>query len=200
MSGIRITGGRFKGRRIAASSGGPGRFTSAKVREAVFDLIGAVDGFAVLDLFAGAGSFTIEALSRGAAFVTAVEADRQAAARMRNNLKTLNLDKHCLVLNMDVRYAVPRLHRQEKRFELVFIDPPYEMGYIAPIAELLKKNPLCRAHSEVIFEHSKREGVPGIEGGDYEVRVRRYGDTVLSIVTCGGDTVGRNGSESGGSS
>jgi 16S rRNA (guanine966-N2)-methyltransferase len=185
MSGIRITGGRHKGRRIVASKGGRGRFTSAKVREAVFDLVGPVDDFAVLDLFAGAGSFTVEALSRGAASVTAVEADRQTAALIRNNLKILGIDKDCLVLNMDVRYAVSMLHRQGKHFELVFVDPPYEMGHIAATVELLKKIPICHGRSSVVFEHSKREEVRIAPGADYEIRVRRYGDTILSIVTGG---------------
>ena len=75
MSGVRITGGRFKGRSIAITRGGPARFTSGKVREAIFDILGPVEGFCVLDLFAGTGSFTVEALSRGAASVTAVEQD-----------------------------------------------------------------------------------------------------------------------------
>jgi 16S rRNA (guanine966-N2)-methyltransferase len=187
MNGIRITGGRHKGRRIAAPKGGHARFTSAKVREAVFDLVGAVDDFAVLDLFAGAGSFTIEALSRGAALVTAVESDRQTAALIRNNLSTLSLDKDCLVLNMDVRYAVPTLHRQGKHFDLIFIDPPYEMGHVAATVELLKKHPLCRTGSIAVFEHSKREEVRIAEGQGYEVKVRKYGDTILSIVSCAVD-------------
>jgi 16S rRNA (guanine966-N2)-methyltransferase len=199
MSGIRITGGRFKGKRITVPKGGQARFTAAKVREAVFDLVGPVDGLAVLDLFAGAGSFVIEALSRGAGLATAVESDRQTSLLIRNNLKILNIDKDCLVLNMDVRYAVPRLYRQGKRFDLVFADPPYEMGHIGSVIELLKNYPLCHSRSDVVLEHSKREAMPGLEGRGYQVRERRYGDTVLSIVTCGGNAGDRHEKEGGGS-
>ena len=77
---------------------------------------------------------------------------------LRANLKSLSIDKDCLVLNMDVRYAVPMLHRQGKVFDVIFADPPYEMGYVASTFELLKKSPLCDAHSTHVFEHSKREG------------------------------------------
>jgi 16S rRNA (guanine(966)-N(2))-methyltransferase RsmD len=189
MTGLRITGGRFKGRRIAVAGERRARFTSAKVREAVFDLLGDVNGYAVLDLFAGAGSFTVEALSRDAASVTAVEKDRQTAAVLRNNLRMLSLDKDCLVLNMDVRYAVPMLYRQGKRFDLVFVDPPYEMGYVASTVELLIRNPLCQTGSSVVFEHSKREEVAVLPGDGYDVKVRKYGDTVLSIIVCGANTL-----------
>jgi len=59
---------------------------------------------------------------------------------------------------MEVRYAVPMLHRQEKMFDLIFADPPYEMGYVAATLKLLEARSLCRAHTVLLFEHSKREG------------------------------------------
>ena len=60
---------------------------------------------------------------------------------------------------MDVRYAVPMLGRQGKTFDLIFADPPYEMGYVAASLELLEAHRLCRAHTVLVFEHSKREGL-----------------------------------------
>jgi 16S rRNA (guanine966-N2)-methyltransferase len=183
MSGIRITGGRYKGRSIAAPKGGPARFTSAKVREAVFDLLGTVEGLSVLDLFAGSGSFTVEALSRGAASVTAVEADRRAAALIHRNLETLAADKDCHILNMDVRYALPMLHRQGSQFDLIFADPPYDMGHVAATVELLMRFPIYHGRSCLVFEHSKREEAP-VAGQGFEMRVRRYGDTHLTLLSC----------------
>ena len=114
----------------------------------------------MLDLFAGAGSFTLEALSRGAASVTAVEKDhRRALFLCRGNLKDLALDKDCFVVNMDVRYAVPMLGRQGKIFDVIFADPPYEMGYVAwPACELLGANLLCAPKRLLVFEHSKTGG------------------------------------------
>jgi hypothetical protein len=60
------------------------------------------------------------------------------------------------------------------------------MGYVASTFDLLTKNLLCDARSLLVLEHSKREGLGGLPGDRYGLRVRRYGDTVLSIVTCGG--------------
>ena len=127
------------------------------MREAIFDLVGPVEGYRVLDLFAGTGSFTVEALSRGAAKVTAVEQDRRTTALLKENLKALSADKDCLVLNMDVRYAVPMLGRQEKVFDLIFADPPYEMGYVAPF-DLLAKNLLCGAQSVLVLRAFETRG------------------------------------------
>jgi 16S rRNA (guanine966-N2)-methyltransferase len=181
MSGIRITGGKFRGRTINAPKGGPARLTSSRVREAVFDLLGNVEGLDILDLFAGAGSFTAEAMSRGAASVTAVEMNRRGAGLISRNLRMLGVLDDCLVLNMDVRYAVPMLSKQGKSFDIIFADPPYEMGHIVSTIELLKTNRLARNSGLIILEHSKRETVE-ISAGDFEdVRVKNYGDTVLTI-------------------
>jgi 16S rRNA (guanine966-N2)-methyltransferase len=187
MRGIRITGGKLKGRSIGAPKRGPARFTSAKVREAIFDIIGGAEGLSVLDLFAGAGSLSAEALSRGAASVMAVEIDKHAAALISRNLRILGGNTDCLVLNMDVRYAVPMLHRQGKRFDLIFADPPYEMGYVSSTMNLLKKNPLWREGATIILEYSKREewDCRAVDCGGQEVR--RYGDTNLAILRCGDD-------------
>lgn len=188
MTGIRITGGRFKGRRIAGGRDGGTRHTSAKVREAVFDLAGDIEGALVLDLFAGTGSFTIEALSRDAASVTAIERDRRTVSLLRGNLRALALDKDCLVVNMEVRYAVPMLYEQGKRFDLIFADPPYEMGYVASTLDLLEKHPLYHDGSMIVFEHSKREGWGASPWEGHAVESRRYGDTVLTVVRAPGGT------------
>lgn len=186
MSGIRVTGGSHKGRRIASGRDGRARYTSAKARQAVFDIVGDIEGFIVLDLFAGAGSFTVEALSRGAASVVAVEKDGKTASLLAANLKNLALDKDCLVVNMDVRYAVPMLRKQGRHFDLIFADPPYEMGYVALLVELMKGNGFCSGHSIFVIEHSKREAPPCPTEGGCGVRTRKYGDTVLTVITCPG--------------
>jgi 16S rRNA (guanine(966)-N(2))-methyltransferase RsmD len=161
------------------------RLTSARVREAVFDIVGDVAGCAVLDLFAGAGSFTVEALSREARSVTSVEKEPRTAAVLRQNVKSLGADKDCLVLNMDVRYALPMLFKQGKRFDLIFADPPYEMDYVAATLSLLRENCVCHEGSLLVFEHSKREEIRILPGAGSEVKSRKYGDTVLSVVRAG---------------
>jgi 16S rRNA (guanine(966)-N(2))-methyltransferase RsmD len=182
MAGIRVTGGAYKGRRLSVARGSPARYTSSKVRQAVFDLLGDIEGMAVLDLFAGAGSFAVEALSRGAASLVAVEKERRTASLLAANLKDLAPDKDCLVVNMDVRYAVPMLGRQGRRFDVIFADPPYEMGYIALLPGLVKAGELCRDNGVLVLEHSKREAAGAPPG--YAVRTKRYGDTLISVLAC----------------
>jgi 16S rRNA (guanine966-N2)-methyltransferase len=163
---------------------GQARYTSSKVRAAIFNLVGDVTDWDVLDLFAGSGSLAIEALSRGAKRAVCVEKDRRMAEMLRENLRRLRLDKDCVVLNMDVIYALPALSKRGHTYDLILMDPPYDMGNISATLDLLKQQTVIRDASLLVLEHSKREQLPGIaEPGS--VRSRLYGDTVVSLVRCG---------------
>ncbi len=174
----------LRGRKVSVPSHGGARYTSSKVREAIFDSIGSVEGFQVLDLFAGSGLFAIEALSRGAERAVCVEKNRAMASVLKGNLARLGLDKDCVVLNMDVIYAVPVLSRKGARYDLIFMDPPYEAGYVSTTFDLLKDRMVCREGALLVVEHSKREPLRGFQEG-YEVRSRLYGDTAVSVIRCG---------------
>ena len=88
---MRVVAGRFGGRRLAAPAGRDTRPTSDRVREALFSMLGPLDGVRALDLFAGSGALGIEALSRGAASALLVERDARAVAVIRANLAALGL-------------------------------------------------------------------------------------------------------------
>ncbi|MDX6397318.1 MAG: rRNA (guanine966-N2)-methyltransferase [Gaiellaceae bacterium] len=119
---MRIISGSRRGARIAAPKGVATRPTGDRVREAAFNLIGPVDGARVLDLFAGSGAMGLEALSRGAASVTFVEADRAACRTISENLEKLKLTGARVVCG-DALWSL----RQESRpYDLVLVDPPYE--------------------------------------------------------------------------
>ncbi|MCX5811558.1 MAG: 16S rRNA (guanine(966)-N(2))-methyltransferase RsmD [Proteobacteria bacterium] len=182
MDKLRITGGYLKGRNIAILKNGSARYTSSKVREAIFNLIGDISGCKVLDLFAGSGSFTIEAVSRGAVSATCVERDGDVAAILQKNLSGLSIDKDCLVLNMDVKYAVPFLCKRLYNYDIIFMDPPYKKGLVTETMLLLKNSVVYDNGTIFIVEHSKREGIDltfwkGLE----EITVRQYGNTNISI-------------------
>ena len=87
----------MRGRKIVLLVKSGVRYTSARVREAIFNILGDMEGKSVLDLFAGSGSFTIEALSRGAASASLVEIDRDMVKIVEKNLVSLNLKKSCHV-------------------------------------------------------------------------------------------------------
>ncbi len=170
----------MKGRNIAVLKDGSARYTSGKVREAIFNTIGGVDGCRILDLFAGSGSFTIEAISRGAASATCVEKDRRMATNLKQNLMNLSIDKDCLVLNMDVRYAVPFLHKSGRNYDIIFMDPPYEKGLVMETMTLLKDNPVYENNTVFIVESSKREMTNRSALHQWqEIATRQYGDTAI---------------------
>src|SRR3954462_10857891 len=121
---MRIIAGSNKGARIFAPKGHDTRPTADRAREAAFNLIGPVDGAAVLDLFAGSGAMGLEALSRGAASAVFVENDREACRTIDRNLDKLALD-NATVLCQDALTALRADARAGTRYDLVLLDPPY---------------------------------------------------------------------------
>jgi len=120
---VRIIAGTKRGARIAAPKGLATRPTGDRVREAAFNLIGPVEGAAVLDLFAGSGAMGLEALSRGAASATFVESDRAACRTISLNLEKLGLTGARVVC----ADAVWALRQEPRTYDLVLVDPPYEL-------------------------------------------------------------------------
>jgi 16S rRNA (guanine(966)-N(2))-methyltransferase RsmD len=186
ISTLRITGGFLKGRKIALLEKSGVRYTSAKVREAIFNILGDMEGKKVLDLFAGSGSFTIEALSRGASSATSVEIDREMVKTLERNLTLLDLKNSCHVLAMDVVYAVPFLAKKVFSYDIIFMDPPYEKGHVGEIMKLLTTNRINHADTFIVIEHSKREiPVSSDLKGWHQVNSKGYGDTLITLFRAG---------------
>jgi len=182
MDKLRITGGFLKGRNIPLLKNKSARYTSSKVREAIFNLTGDISGCKILDLFSGSGSFTFEAVSRGAVFATCVEKDGDMAAFLQKNLSVLAIDKNCHVLNMDVIYAIPFLCKTGYNYDIIFMDPPYEKDLITETMLLLKNNVVYDNGTIFILEYSKKEKIDlTLWTGLEEITVRHYGDTNIGI-------------------
>ncbi len=132
---MRIVAGSCKGARIFAPRGRGTRPTSDRVREAVFAMIGEIEGARVLDLFAGSGALGLEALSRGAATAVFVESDHDAVRSIERNIEKLGLSGARIVRSDALRY----LAAADERYDLVFVDPPYELveSLRMPLAEHL---------------------------------------------------------------
>lgn len=122
---MRIVAGSRRGHRISAPKGVVTRPTGDRVREAVFSIVGSVEGAAVLDLFAGSGAMGLEALSRGAASCVFVERDREAARVIRANLEKLRLTGAAIVTR-DAASALREERDRGRRYDLVLVDPPYD--------------------------------------------------------------------------
>ena len=122
---MRIIAGSHRGRTINAPAGLDTRPTSDRVRENVFNIVGPVDGAAVLDLYAGSGAMGLEALSRGAARAVFVESDAEAVRAIERNLDKLQLQ--ATVLRRDAIVALSAEASAGRKYDLVLVDPPYDM-------------------------------------------------------------------------
>jgi 16S rRNA (guanine(966)-N(2))-methyltransferase RsmD len=178
---LRIIAGSLKGRPLAPVKGRI-RPTAARVREAVFNILGpAVLEARVLDLFAGTGALGIEALSRGAREAVFVEDHPEALKVLRRNLETLNLADRTKVLPMPVLTALKKLAARGDRFGLAFLDPPYGGGAAAATLAALTAGELLLSGAWVVAEHSRRETLPDSCGNLSLRELRRYGDTQVAF-------------------
>ena len=173
---MRIVGGNLGGRVLRAPAGADTRPTSEKVREAIFNILGSVDGARVLDLFAGSGGLGIEALSRGAAHATFVDVAKTALTVVRTNLRELGLDARATVLAGDAIAAA----RQGGPWQLVFIDPPDDSD-LAMRAVLAIPPANLAPGAAIVIEHDRRHVPPETIGSLLRTDQRRYGDTMVSF-------------------
>jgi len=183
---MRIIAGTLKGRRLVTPKGASLRPTSDRVKESMFNILGAkVDGGVVLDLFAGTGNLGIEALSRGARRVVFIENSQEALGIVRRNLQECRMQEQSEVLPKDVDRAIGQLQAKGERFDLIFMDPPYEKGLIKRTLNRLKTEKVYHNDSVLVVEHTRREPLPELLGSWNLIRQRRIGDTVLSFLTPG---------------
>lgn len=154
------------------------RPTPDRVREALFSILGDLTDATVLDLFAGTGAVGFEALSRGAKHVTAVEKARLAADAIEANRRSLGVPESSYdLIRADIARVLPRL--VERRFDLIFADPPYAEAMTFAPAILQASLQLLSDGGRMILEHARRDPAPESLLELAETRV--YGDTALSF-------------------
>ena len=180
---MRVISGDSRGSILETISGRKTRPTLGMVKEALFSMLGdKVVEAEALDLFAGSGSLGIEALSRGARNVVFIDNNPKCVRIIRKNL-----DKFCLNLKgsayvRDVYKAINHFANQNRKFDIVLTDPPYDTGE----AEKIIKNPrlknILNSKAVLVIEHSKRTTLPCPNIKEFRsIKSRRYGDTILSI-------------------
>ena len=177
---MRIVGGSRRGRRLLSPRSSAIRPTADRVRESLFNVLGQqLDGGEVLDLYAGTGALSLEALSRGAERAVLVDAAGEAAELCRKNAVALGFEGQATVLRLTAGGAVELLERQGRHFALAFADPPYAaragswlVGAVAPLLD---------EGGRLVVEHDRREELPEASATLFRVDQRRFGDTVLSF-------------------
>ncbi len=153
------------------------RPTTGKALLALFNILGNVIELNFLDLFAGSGRVGFTALQKGAANVTFVESERKRALEIKNKCK-LGADVLCL----DVRRALPKLIKEGKNFDIIFADPPYELGWNKELISLFEKYSSILADDGVfIYEHSNQEVPAMLDDTVWQKQDRAYGLSVFSF-------------------
>ena len=174
---MRVIAGTHKGRRLDAPTWPGLRPTSDKLRETLFNVLGAsiVDA-RVMDGYAGAGAVGIEALSRGAAHVTFIDADQRALALVRRNLERCGIASGYAIIRADLSgTAVPSAPAP---FDIVFLDPPYQRD---PADVMQVIGGWLTPDGLIVLEHARRRGTPERIGDLARVREIPSGDSALSF-------------------
>lgn len=176
---MRVIAGSYRGRPLVAPRGQATRPTSDRVREALFSIIGPVDGLRVLDLFAGSGALAIEALSRGAAAATLIDSSAAAIAAIRRNLESLGVEAEAR--RQDAFAFLRNARVQARDYDLIFVDPPYRRASSlgGRLAEALE--PVLSPGARVVSESDRRAPLQLPLAGSGDPIRRVYGDTLISI-------------------
>jgi 16S rRNA (guanine966-N2)-methyltransferase len=179
---MRVIGGNARGRRLKAPKGKTLRPTAARVKEALFNILPHdLSGTRVLELFAGTGNVTIEALSRGAAEAILVDSSAEAGKAIRENLQRFQITDRTKVWITPVARALRLLARRGETFDMIFLDPPYERRWIGSTLKLIGEGRLLRESGVLVAEHSIREQVDPYYSSLALCDQRRYGGTLLSF-------------------
>lgn len=173
---MRVIAGAHGGHELVAPKGRATRPTADRVREALFSILGPLDGDSVLDLFAGSGALGIEALSRGAAEATLVDTSPAALTAIRRNLEALGIE--AIVSRQPALSFLQRARAALRQYDLVFVDPPYR--HASSLSKELTGAlvPVLAPRARVVAESDRRHP---LELGLDLLDERRYGDTLIKI-------------------
>lgn len=186
---MRISGGVAKGRRVAvrkAFSRDTGsdelRPTSAKVREALFDILrNDLQDSLFLDLYAGTGAVGLEALSRGARKVVFVESGALRVRIIEQLLSEFNFAGRGRTVRSQACDFLKKSASREERYDIIFLDPPYSSGELMLVLPLIGKGGLLKENGKLVVEHFYKLSLPDRIERLVKIKNYRYGDTELSL-------------------
>jgi 16S rRNA (guanine966-N2)-methyltransferase len=179
----RIIAGRGRGRRLKSPRGEATRPTGGRVRQTLFDILAPeVPGCRFLDAFAGNGGVGLEALSRGATRVVLVDESAAAVGAIRENARMLAAGAgEVEIFQQDARTALAALADRGRRFDIVYLDPPYSSDIYEPLLAQLGSGALLADGGLVVAEHFHKRALPETIGPLERTRIVRVGDHSLSF-------------------
>jgi 16S rRNA (guanine966-N2)-methyltransferase len=177
---LRIIAGKARGRKLISPATMETRPTLDRVKESMFSMIqGYILDSIVVDVFAGTGSLGLEAASRGAKEVYLVDKSPVTFPLLKQNVENLKFQDFCTPLNMDSYEALRMLAKKDKKFDLIFIDPPYCKEMIPEAMKIVKENDLLQIDGLIVTKIDTVEEI--FEG--YEdlklTRIKKYGNTTV---------------------
>ena len=176
---MRIVGGIYKGRTLVSFSGQDIRPTSDMVRESLFNVLQfEISGKTFLDLFCGTGAMGIEALSRGASEVVLNDFSRESLAVAKKNVEKIANPKNLTIENKD---AITFLQKTDKKFDFVFIDPPYKTDLGERALDIVSK--VLTENGKAIFESERRCAF--LPKGLKKIDERKYGRAIVTFFSKG---------------
>lgn len=170
---MRIISGRLGGRQFRSPSGHKTHPMSDKIRGAVFNMLGDIEGLSVLDAFSGSGAIAFEALSRGGGRTVAIDNDKNAQRALKENAKDLQLEDKVKIINANVGGWSD--NNPGEKFDLVFCDPPYDKLQLGVIGKLVRH---VSDSGLLILSYPGSADTPVFESLK-AVEIKNYGDAQL---------------------
>jgi 16S rRNA (guanine966-N2)-methyltransferase len=174
---MRIITGNLRGRLLAPLRDKSVRPTSSKTREALFNITGAVQGFKVLDLYAGTGSIGFEAISRGASSATMVDISSKLLQTIKETAEKWKITERITCCRNDVLRFAAQISQSPEKYDLIFADPPFTENYpdLRIFLSKLNKNGIAA------FEIPSRNPPEWINEA---TKIRKYGESSLAVFNC----------------
>jgi len=181
---MRIIGGTYKSRIITFPKTKLTRPMTDRSKETLFNILGSlVFGKQVLDLFSGSGSLGLESISRGAKKTTFVDQADWAVKSIQKNISSLDIPaSQVRILKTDVLRAIPKLTRENERFSVIFVDPPFRKGLVKKTLLKLDGSAIVMPFAQVVVGHAPEEPIPDDLRSLKWVRTKKIGQSCLSFL------------------
>lgn len=179
---MKIISGKYKGRNLLGHDLEGTRPTMDRVKESLFAMIqDYLEDSVVLDLFSGSGNLGIEALSNNAKESYLVDNNRKAVKIINKNIENIGI-KNIKVINMDYKKALDFFNKNKIKFNIIFLDPPYDTDYIEQSIELIDNYSLLDMNGIIVCESNDINKM--IYPKEYKVvKSKKYGDKYIEIIT-----------------
>jgi 16S rRNA (guanine(966)-N(2))-methyltransferase RsmD len=175
---MRIISGIRRGHKLFEFEGDDVRPTTDRVKESVFNLIQTFVPDAVcLDMFAGSGALSFEALSRGAQRAVCIDSDKRSVDIIKKNADALKFSGSCSIINMS---CFDYIKKTEEKFDIIFLDPPYNKNLIEPVLAGITENDILSEDGIIVLE-SDNTDFHGDFDGLSVYRQRKYGRTYITV-------------------